>query len=167
MSTRLKVKDHPKPWFPPKKSGGRTSRQKSAMTKNDAEEDATDHIVVEQIQKRDRGRLRSNKKIVAAKEGKRKGKTLRSSAVDVVLGCSKSHVPNPIELRECREADTAACGQEIWTVFEPVEVESNVALTAVIVGQFDSHIGLGPAELVSSRPKTSTIAEMTGRGMFV
>lgn len=161
MSTRLKAKDHPQRWFPPKKSGVRTPRLKSVMAEIDAEEDSTDHIVVEETQKRGRGRPRSNKKIVAAKEGKRKGKNLRASAVDVVLGCSKSHVPDPSELRERREADAVACSRQIRTVLEPVEVKRNVAPTAVTPGQFDRHIGLAPPELGSSPPKASAIPATT------
>lgn len=165
MSTRLKAKDKPQPWFPPKKSGGRASTQKSVMTEVDAEEDTNDHIVVEETRKRGRGRPKSNSKIVAGKEGKSKGKTLRPSAVDVVLGCSKSHVPDPSELRQQREADAAACGRQVRTVFEPVHVESTVAprTTTSAAGHVDRQTGLGPPEIPSSIPNATANAARTGK----
>lgn len=87
---------------------------------------------------------------------------MRSLAVDVVLGCSKSHALDSIQICERREADATACGRQIRTTFEPSDKETTDVPTGVAAGEFDSDIRLAPPEVHPSTPKASASAATTG-----
>jgi len=109
MVSRLKAKDLPEPWIDSKKKNGGNSKQKSNPAELTTGEDCSGKEKVSLPSKRDRGRPKAQLKVVDSKNRKGKGKSLRPSTVDVVLGQGKTLVQDPDELRRKVEEDAIAC----------------------------------------------------------
>jgi hypothetical protein len=124
MAKALNDKDRPEPWFGKKGKPAPAPKQTRAASKKMTEEQNKEDNVVEEPSTRGRGRQKAKAKEPAPAKGKKKVNSLQTGAAQVVLGLTKSPVPNPEELRRKREQDALACGRVVKIVTKPSKRQS-------------------------------------------
>ena len=91
------------------------------------------------------------------------------SIMDVVLGCSETHVADAQELRRKREEDTVACGQQVRTVLQSPKVRSTlISMTSVDVDEDDdddARTSEEPSKICKFLQKSSRKQARTGKAL--
>lgn len=112
----LKEKDIPEPWFGNKGKSVNAPKQTRAASKIIAQQEVVEEVTVPKPSTRGRGRQKGKAKEVVPAKGRKNTKTLRSGTANILLGISKTTVPDPEELRRKRIEDAVACGRVVRTV---------------------------------------------------
>lgn len=119
MKKTLKEKDLPEPWFGKRAKAVPAPKNTRAASKLLALEETVAEDVAKEPSAKGRGREKGKKVESAAGKGQKNGKKISTATADVVLGRSKSAVPNQEELRRKRIEDAVACGRVVKTISNP------------------------------------------------
>lgn len=121
MVNILKEKDLPEPWFGKKTKAQPPPKQTRAASKLLAEKATVEDAVGGEPSISGKGRGKGKQEKHCAGMGRKKGKSIRTGTVDVMLGRSKNPVQDPEELRRKIIEDAVACGRVVKTISNPAK----------------------------------------------
>ena len=116
MASRLKLSDHPQPWFSKKKAKGKTTREKKTVTTSTEVQNGGPENEQGNRHQQSRQCGQEEPKGIDSHKQKKSGKAVTASPLDSALRIPENAVADIEEQRRKREEDAAACGRTVKMV---------------------------------------------------